>query len=95
MTAVTLIRFRVDEADADVRTYAAVRSAETVALLADGFGLGDAETLAWDALPGIEGLAATEISGQPPRSVAILGTSEGIEWATWHLPVPAPPVPAA
>jgi hypothetical protein len=95
MTTVTLIRFHADEADDDVRTYAAVRSSDAVDLLADGFELGDAETVPWDALPGIEELAASRISGQPPRSVAIIGTSEGAEWATWHVPAPAPPVPAA
>ena len=94
MTAVTLVRIRADEADTDVRTYVAVRSADAVDLLSDGFELGDAETLPCDVLPGIRELAAAEIGARPRRPIAILGTSEGTGWATWHLPVAVPPVPA-
>jgi len=28
-----------------------------------------------------------------PRAVVLIGTSEGDEWATWHPPIPQPPVP--
>lgn len=95
MTAVTLICFRADDADPSIRTYAAVRSAEALALVANSIAdLGDAETLPWDTLPGIKKLAAAEVGARPPRSVAILGTTEGRAWATWHLPTEPRPVPA-
>ena len=95
MTAVTLICFRADDADPSVRTYVAVRASEALALVANGIGgVGDAETVPWGTLPGIKPLAAAEVGTRPARSVAILGTTEGQAWATWHLPVEPPPVPA-
>jgi hypothetical protein len=95
VTAITLICFRADKDDLSIRTYAAVRSSEAGALLADAISdLGDAETLPWETLPGVKRLAAAEVGARPPRSVAILGTTEGRAWATWHLPVEPPPVPA-
>lgn len=95
MTAVTLICFRADDADPGVRTYVAVRSDEALALVAEGIANpGDAEMLPWDMLPGVKKLAAAEVGSRPLRSVAILGTTESRAWATWHPPVPPPPVPA-
>lgn len=94
MTAVALIRVRAGEFASDVSTYAAVRSAEIAASFKDGFEIGDVARLPWAVLPGIRALAAAELRNQPPRAVAILGTTEGRAWATWHLPVEPPPVPA-
>jgi hypothetical protein len=92
--AVTLIR--LDGKDGAV-TFAAVRSADAVAVLAE---MGDAEdldtdTVPWEALPGIQPLAVTEMRSRPRRSIAVIGTAVGGEWTSWYLPVTAPTVPAA
>ena len=95
MTPVTLIRSRSKDTPPGIITYAAIRSSDAVELLA---GLNDdqvdTDTLPWDALPGVEPLAAAELAASPaPRAVIVLGTTQDGEWATWHPPVTPPPVP--
>jgi hypothetical protein len=93
--ALTLIRVRSDSADPVCYTYVAVRSPQALDLTADAVTrFGDAETLPWETLPGTRKLVARDFIGRPSRAVCILGTTEGRAWATWHLPVNPPPVPA-
>lgn len=92
---VTLIRLSAEE---DVVTFVAAHSADSLGIVAEY--LGDhgpdaADTLPWDALPGIEALAAADLRGRPRRSVSALGTAVGREWTAWHLPAGPPPVPGA
>jgi hypothetical protein len=92
-TAITLIRMR---AEPDVATYAAVHSGDASRIVNGWAGQpgAAAEALPWDALPGVQFLAAAELRHRPPGTIALLGTAVGREWTTWRLPVEPPPVPA-
>lgn len=89
---VTLLRIHPDGAPPNVATYAAARTSDAGALVEAGAGT-QAVIIPWETLPGLRAIAAAELAGKPPRAVAMLGTTEAGQWATWHVPVDPPPVP--
>ena len=93
MTA-TLIRIHEKDAEPGIDTYAAVRAEHALELALELTVDGHvAETVPWQAIPSGKLLAERELDHKPPRAVVILGTAQDGEWATWHLPIAAPPVP--
>lgn len=55
-------------------------------------GAVDARVMPWETLPGpgIRAIAAAQLAAGGPGTIVFLGTAAGGQWATWHVPAPAP-----
>jgi hypothetical protein len=102
VTQVTLIRVVPDHPANDMATYIAVHTSFALEFVAEFPGMSrdsaeepplDAETMPWEALPGVRPLVAETMAGQPRRSVLAVGTSVAGQWTSWYPPAPRPPVP--